>query len=718
MRKKIVIVGGGIAGLTAAHELVERGYEVHLYERRSHLGGKASSQRVGPARLPGEHGFRFFPGWYRHLPDTMKRIPYRGSRDHYQHATVFDNLVSIDAGLLAWSRREQVRAPMHVPRSADQALDFLGFVRALSQLDLAPGEVLFFLRKLGEYLAMPENERVRRLEAMSWWEYLDADNKSPAFRDLIAATTRSMIAARAEVASAYTIGRLAARTLFDALSSVDRVLNGPTQEVWIEPWVRHLTGLGVRFHLGRELTAIEISDTDHTVRALRFENVMAADLRRISRALDRLEACRHAQEHRPLEPAIAERASKHAAEQEKLELHALRDLARKIDGNPRDRLDARYAELAADLRNLVAANAGPDAIERARGVLEVLQDEIEPHELVQAAHFVLALPVEQLAYYVNRSAALKQADPGLRSVIELAEHVEWMAGIQFYLKTPLDISEGHIVFMDSEWSLTAIEHTQFWRDTDTGEHVAALLSVDISAWDVRGRFDKRPAFNCDADQIAAEVWEQLKAALNREGRQSQLRDDMLLNGPKLRSAAREAHGNYYLDDSIAERFERVKQAAYEKARSVSPDRSAARRATSGDAPYIWGPRLNYNIEPLLVNRAGTRSLRPRASTRLPNLFLAGDYVLTETDLACMEGANEAARHAVNALLDRESSRESRCPVWRFTVADQVRAGLETLGEMSGGFGFAMGAARSFGTFASGLLDLAGRAAQPRRRGRR
>ncbi|MET0385481.1 MAG: FAD-dependent oxidoreductase, partial [Polyangiales bacterium] len=34
MREKVIVVGGGIAGLTAAHELAERGFDVHVYERR------------------------------------------------------------------------------------------------------------------------------------------------------------------------------------------------------------------------------------------------------------------------------------------------------------------------------------------------------------------------------------------------------------------------------------------------------------------------------------------------------------------------------------------------------------------------------------------------------------------------------------------------------------------------------------------------------------
>jgi uncharacterized protein with NAD-binding domain and iron-sulfur cluster len=77
----VAILGGGVAGLSAAQELAERGFSVTVYERNDRFGGKARSMPVpgtddsGPP-LPGEHGFRFFPGFYRHVTDTMKRIPY------------------------------------------------------------------------------------------------------------------------------------------------------------------------------------------------------------------------------------------------------------------------------------------------------------------------------------------------------------------------------------------------------------------------------------------------------------------------------------------------------------------------------------------------------------------------------------------------------------------------------------------------------------------
>ncbi len=32
-KKKVVIIGGGVAGMSAAHELIERGFEVVVYDR-------------------------------------------------------------------------------------------------------------------------------------------------------------------------------------------------------------------------------------------------------------------------------------------------------------------------------------------------------------------------------------------------------------------------------------------------------------------------------------------------------------------------------------------------------------------------------------------------------------------------------------------------------------------------------------------------------------
>ena len=84
VKKKVLIFGGGVGGLSAAHELTQGAraahFDVTIVEGDVVYGGKARSQLVPgipphPNRYPGEHGFRFFPTFYRHIIDSMQRIP-------------------------------------------------------------------------------------------------------------------------------------------------------------------------------------------------------------------------------------------------------------------------------------------------------------------------------------------------------------------------------------------------------------------------------------------------------------------------------------------------------------------------------------------------------------------------------------------------------------------------------------------------------------------
>ncbi len=138
-----------------------------------------------------------------------------------------------------------------------------------------------------------------------------------------------------------------------------------------------------------------------------------------------------------------------------------------------------------------------------------------------------------------------------------------------------------------------------------------VLSIDISEWQTAGSRTGKVAALCTPEEIRSEVWGQLEDHL--EG---------ALDGVEVTS--------WFLDEAIE-----------------FPNPSGA-----------------TNAEPLLVNTKGSWADRPEASTRIPNLVLAADYVRTYTDLATMEGANEAARRAVNAILDASGSPAERCCVWR------------------------------------------------------
>jgi Flavin containing amine oxidoreductase len=133
----------------------------------------------------------------------------------------------------------------------------------------------------------------------------------------------------------------------------------------------------------------------------------------------------------------------------------------------------------------------------------------------------------------------------------------------------------------------------------------------------------KPAKQCTPAEIRQEVWEQLKAALN--GHQP---GDVVLRDAQVHS--------FHLD---------------------------------ADVDYAAGtPPMNHSR--LLIHPPGSWTIRPEAATQIPNFVLAGDYVRTKTDLASMEGACEAARRAVNAILQRAGSQATPATIWPLTEPER------------------------------------------------
>jgi uncharacterized protein with NAD-binding domain and iron-sulfur cluster len=506
---QVAILGGGVAGLTAAHELAERGFDVVVLEARDIPGGKARSLPVpgsgtdGRADLPAEHGFRFFPGFYRHLPDTMRRIPVPGG-------SVADRLTGATRILLARDDgRNEVVAGAHLPETLEDLAVLSRFLLEItSRLGIAPHEHAWLMDRVLTLLTSCDARRYEQWDLQSWWVYVRAEERSEAFRKFIAdGLTRTLVAARAREISARTGGLILAQLLFDltrAGGRADRVLDAPTNEAWIDPWVVHLRSLGVDLRLGAPVQGISVRDG------------------------------------------------------------------------------------------------------RIAGV-------ITPAGSVTADYYVAALPVE--VFRLLAGPPLRALEPRLAGLDRLA--TRWMNGILFYLDRDVPLVNGHAIYIDSEWALTSISQAQFW-DRDLARYgdgrVKGILSVDVSDWDTPGRRTGKVASRCTPEEIRAEVWSQLADHLN--------------DGPVPLLDERHVLA-WFLDPAIE-----------------FPNPSGA-----------------TNAEPLLINTAGSWADRPDAVTRTPNLLLAADYVRTYTDLATMEGANEAARRAVNAILDATHSSSRRCEVY-------------------------------------------------------
>lgn len=546
MAKKVIILGGGVGGMSAAHELVERGFDVEVYERQGIPGGKARSipvfkelndrgSRAVHARsiekfrrmkgfelglqdkrpwLPGEHGFRFFPGFYRHIVDVMDRIPYGNGK-------VSDNLVDTTRLLLTREGGEEIVLPSRFPRTPDgfKCVFDAVFKLLAGNIGVPVDEVQLFANRIWQIATSCQERRLDEYEKIGWWEFIEAAQRSQDYQKFFGhGITRSLVASQAHLASTRTIGNIFLQLVFDIIdptvSTSDRLLNGPTNVVWIRPWLNYLESLGTQYHMDSVVKSINCFDGQ-------------------------------------IQSITVER-----------------------DGTTTD---------------------------------------------VQGDYYVAALPVERMAPLIN--LGLREADPRLSHLPELATHVAWMNGIQFYITKPVPITPGHVIFIDTPWALTSISQAQFWPDFDLSKYAHGItrdiLSVDISDWEAEGVLYGKKASDCTREEIANETWEQLKRSLNDVNGREVLRDEDL--------------HYWFLDPDIRKNPEERHKLE--------------------------------NVEPLLVNLKDSWRLRPDAVTSVPNLFIASDYVRTNTDLATLEAANEAARRAVNGILDRSGSDATRCRLW-------------------------------------------------------
>ncbi len=530
MSARVIVLGGGVAGMSAAHELIERGFEVVVLERRDIAGGKARSIPVaddgagtsghvlvdaGVAsiehHLPGEHGFRFFPGFYKHVVDTMRRIPSFDGRQ------VADHLVPTTRVGITQYEKPTFVIPRPVPAHAERCRHGAARHPARVRPDHGPharrSRLLRRTHLADPHLLRGAADRRVRTDGAGGTSSAPSSGRASYQKFLAAGITRSLVAAKAGKASTRTIGDIFVQLMITIINptagSTDRVLDGPTNLVWIDPWLSLLESSGVR---------------------------VSIQLRRSRRSSARVAVS-------PASPS---------------------------------------------------GRTGSAAV-------------------VTGDYYVSAVPLERMATLLNDG--LLAADPALANLRTLAPNVDWMNGVQYYLRRDVPDHarprDPHRHRMGADEHLAAPVLASLAPERFGDSDVRGVLSVDVSDWTAPGS-DGRTARQCSREEVVRETWRQLKRSINVDAGAAARRGPALVV-PRCGHRQRPAHPGYLA-----------------------------------------------NAEPLLVNLVGTWPLRPDAATAIPNLFLASDYVQTYTDLATMEGANEAARRAVNGLLDAAGFDGPRC----------------------------------------------------------
>ncbi len=552
--------------------------------------------------IAGEHGFRFFPGFYRHLRDTMRRTPiFDPLTRTFTSRTAHDNLQEVRWQIVADPER-----PYRTALSRKAIPTIGGMIeqyRAIRRdLDYQPVDLLRFWLRLLRYMTSSTGRREADYERMTWWDFISkrrlddpADPErfryEPRFEEALKHTPKALVAMGSEHADARTQGNINVQLMMDQFELQDQsdsTLAGPTSTTWFDHWRTFLEEQGVRFFLG-EVTEIRV-------------------------------------------PPRAPGGAPPPRARVEITFPGGAQPAEYLDGEEMVRLGRireHYIVSALDVVGLARVTRGLRRSKRAVGAIADLDKLIGDG------------PDQDRD--LEDITSLGRRGPGGG----LGDRFQTLTGIQLYYQRHVSFANGHIYFAESPWGLSAISQIQFWGPFGSGHRgrLAGNLSIDIGSWRAAGGVPDPNTL--DRDAIATGVQEQIKNS------------SKLPEGEDARKRKWLPHASlYHLDDFIA--FARVDPAQPDA--PIRPWRNHAPFLINVADEWEQRPRG----EPWTPNDLAARDRQPGAGAPAGevwtpgeggyvvhhgNLVVAGPHMRTFTRMATMEAANESARHAVNAILD-------------------------------------------------------------------
>lgn len=238
-----IVCGGGIGGLTAAHELVKKGFKVTVFERNEILGGLARSTFLNNENgtYPTEYSWRVYGTGYKNLLQLLKEIPLSDQ----PNKRVFDNLVKVSSYIFPRFDKEEATVP-----------EEKGYFKKMTE-DFEKGDLRKMIEKIF-YCNTISADRMNSMDHLKWKDF--CSDISEEAQKYMVQMWGPVLGMDTTYMSFPVVARLIGLLLggFTGTPSGFYLMNQPTNMGWFDEWSKYLQSQGVEFKTENEITDFKI----------------------------------------------------------------------------------------------------------------------------------------------------------------------------------------------------------------------------------------------------------------------------------------------------------------------------------------------------------------------------------------------------------------------------------------------------------------------------
>lgn len=265
--KKVAVVGGGLAGVSAAIYLAERNFDVTLFERDTFLGGKVGSWPVkfkDGYQTNVEHGFHAFFRQYYNLRNLLKKI------DAHKYLIPIDDYLIMTKDLGNYSFKEIKTTPIENILSMKK-------VGIYSFWDIIKNPKFSRLISLLNY----NKERTyKKFDHISFKEFADDVNLPQQMKLMFTTFSRAFFSEPHLISMAELIKSFHFYFLSNNHGLIYDVLNDDFEKTLWNPAVKYLNNYKTKLKLNTPIDSIEKKENKFLVNNDEFDYlIIASDIK-------------------------------------------------------------------------------------------------------------------------------------------------------------------------------------------------------------------------------------------------------------------------------------------------------------------------------------------------------------------------------------------------------------------------------------------------------